>query len=86
MLTTQLSDGTVHKLPADLRKILLASPKTIEAWEDITPLARNEWICLVMSAKQDETRTRRLERTRSQLSKGQRRPCCWAGCIHRDTA
>jgi hypothetical protein len=72
-----LPAGTVHEtIPADLREILTRM--------DITPLARNEWICLVTSAKQLQTRERRLERTRSQLSRGQRRPCCWEGCPHRE--
>ena len=79
-----LQGGTVHELPKDLREVLLTNPKALNTWQDITPLARNEWICLVTSGKQAETRTRRLERTRSQLTEGQRRPCCWAGCIHRD--
>lgn len=78
-----VSGGTVHKLPADLKEILLSSPKALATWESTTPLARNEWICLVTSGKQADTRARRLERTRSQLSEGQRRPCCWVGCIHR---
>lgn len=78
-----VSGGTVHRLPSDLKEVLLDNPKALVTWESTTPLARNEWICLVTSAKQDETRARRLERTRSQLSKGQKRPCCWVGCIHR---
>ena len=71
-----VSSGTVHKVPPDLKETLINNPKALEVWEDITPLARNEWICLVTSGKQVETRIRRLERTRSQLNKGQRRPCC----------
>ncbi len=83
MTKVEIADGVVHKLPADLRKVLIANPKALAVWEDITPLARNEWICLVEDAKQAVTRTRRIERTRSQLTAGKRRPCCWAGCIHR---
>jgi uncharacterized protein YdeI (YjbR/CyaY-like superfamily) len=75
----------VHEtIPADLRQILTRDAKARATWMDITPLARNEWICLVTSAKQQQTRERRLERTRSQLSGGQRRPCCWEGCPHRE--
>ena len=84
MLKKRIKDGTVHKLPDDLRQTLLDNPKALATWEDITPLARNEWICLVTSGKQVETRIRRLERTRSQLNQGKRRPCCWAGCQHRE--
>jgi uncharacterized protein YdeI (YjbR/CyaY-like superfamily) len=78
-----LSGGVVHPLPTDLRKALLASQTTSDAWQDITPLARNEWICWVTSAKKSETREHRIERTAEQLNEGKRRPCCWAGCPHR---
>ncbi len=83
MTKQQIAGGTVHPLPEDVEKVLRANPKALELWEKITPLARNEWICLVTDAKKPETRIRRLERTRSQLTRGQRRPCCWAGCPHR---
>jgi uncharacterized protein YdeI (YjbR/CyaY-like superfamily) len=84
-LDVQLPAGTVHDtLPADLCDILANDAEARATWLDITPLARNEWICLVTSAKQQQTRERRLERTRSQLSRGQRRPCCWEGCPHRE--
>ncbi|MDO8600750.1 MAG: YdeI/OmpD-associated family protein [bacterium] len=66
-----------------LRRALTSSPMTRAAWEDITPLARNEWICWIESAKQAETRIRRIERAQRELTEGMRRPCCWAGCIHR---
>jgi len=79
----KFATGVAHRVPMDLRKALTSSPKALEAWEDITPLARNEWICWVESAKQEETRSRRIERTRAELLGGKRRPCCWAGCIHR---
>lgn len=75
--------GTVHKLPADLRKALVADAKVRALWEDITPLARNEYICWVENAKMVETRTRRIKRTSEELLEGKRRPCCWVGCIHR---
>lgn len=72
-----------HQLPADLRQAL-ASHKAAQAlWEDITPLARNEWICWVISGKKAETRTIRIAKAISKLKGGMRRPCCWAGCPHR---
>lgn len=84
MITQKIPGGTVHKsAPADLAKELAADAQLLATWDDITPLARNEWICLVDSAKKDETRARRLKRTTDQLSRGQRRPCCWEGCPHR---
>jgi len=78
-----LSQGTAHKIPNDLRDVLLSSPKALLTWEDITPLARNEWICWVISVKTDTTRKQHIERAAVDLAKGKRRPCCWIGCIHR---
>ncbi|MBI2610808.1 YdeI/OmpD-associated family protein [Candidatus Kaiserbacteria bacterium] len=78
-----VAGGVVHKVPEDLRKALIQTPAARAAWEDITPLARNEWICWVISAKKARTRSHRIERTRTELIEGTRRPCCWAGCIHR---
>jgi uncharacterized protein YdeI (YjbR/CyaY-like superfamily) len=74
----------VHKLPADLRKALVADSAALAAWTDITPLGRNEFICWVEDAKQDTTRERRIRRTREELEEGKRRPCCWPGCKHRE--
>lgn len=83
MATKEISSGTAHKMPADLRKALLADKKVLALWEDITPLARNEFICWVENAKQIETRSRRIRRTCEELLEGKRRPCCWLGCTHR---
>lgn len=80
---TKISPGTVHTLPPDLKKALLASPKALAKWEDITPLARNEWICWTTSVKKEETRKDHVRRVVSELIDGMRRPCCWAGCPHR---
>ena len=86
MTTPRLSGGVVHELPADLREALLAHSTALEAWTEITPLARNEFICWVEDAKQAATRDRRVRRTVEELEEGQRRPCCWPGCKHRDRA
>ena len=79
-----LPGGVVHDLPADLREGLLTSSTALAAWNDITPLARNEFICWVEDAKQAATRERRIRRTREELEEGMRRPCCWPGCKHRE--
>ena len=79
----KVSTGTVHILPIDLKKALLASPKALAIWEDITPLARNEWICWTVSVKQEKTQREHVKRVISELIKGMRRPCCWLGCVHR---
>lgn len=78
-----LSAGTVHTMPPDLGKALTSDKRALAAWEDITPLARNEWICWVTYVKQDATRREHVTRTISQLKEGKRRPCCWIGCPHR---
>jgi uncharacterized protein YdeI (YjbR/CyaY-like superfamily) len=83
MAKKQIATGVVHTVPTDLRKTLTADPKALIAWEAITPLARNEWICWIESAKKPETRNRRIERARTDLMDGKRRPCCWPGCPHR---
>ena len=83
MANKVIAAGVVHKLPTDLRAALASTPKALAAWEDITPLARNEWICWIESAKKAETRNRRIERARTELIDGKRRPCCWPGCPHR---
>ncbi len=80
----QLPGGVVHELPIDLRDTLVSSPAALDAWHDITPLARNEFICWVDDAKKQVTRERRIRRTREELEEGQRRPCCWPGCSHRE--
>lgn len=83
MAKEEISGGTVHKMPADLRKALVAEPKALAAWESLTPLARNEWICWTVTVKQAETRKNHVERTVTELQEGKRRPCCWLGCLHR---
>ncbi len=83
MLKKVMSNGTVHKLPDDLRKALISSSKALSAWEDITPIARNEWICWAVSVKKQETRIEHVKRVIEELADGERRPCCWMGCIHR---
>ena len=79
----KISSGTVHELPADIKRVLASAPAALEAWEDITPLARNEWICWTISVKKPETRYQHVERVRDELVEGMRRPCCWARYPHR---
>ena len=82
-MTTKISGGVAHTVPADMKKVLGSSPKVQDAWNDLTPLARNEWICWTISVKKDETRKKHIERLKDEIGKGHRRPCCWAGCPHR---
>jgi uncharacterized protein YdeI (YjbR/CyaY-like superfamily) len=75
--------GVVHELPGDFRAALVQEPAALTTWQDITPLARNEWICWVSSAKKAETREKRIRWGCENLRDGKRRPCCWPGCSHR---
>lgn len=83
MTNEKLSGGAVHQIPQDLKSALISAPAARAAWESLTPLARNEWICWDISVKQPETRKNHIERTITELQEGIRRPCCWIGCIHR---
>ena len=65
------------KVPADLRKALAAAPKARALWSDITPVARRDWILWITSAKQVETRARRIKNASSMLAAGKKRVCCF---------
>lgn len=78
-----MKKGPVHRAPKDFRQAISRSDAAELAWKDITPLARNEWICWVTSSKKEETRAKRVRIACEQLAEGKRRPCCWPGCPHR---
>ena len=82
-MNEEIAGGVVHQLPLDLRAALQSDPAALATWAEITPLARNEWICWIESAKKAETRTKRIAWGCSSLGEGKRRPCCWPGCKHR---
>ena len=84
MTEQKVATGVVHKVPPDLRQELTYSKKLLDIWNDLTPLARNEWICWTVSVKKSETRKSHVGRVKSDLLAGKRRPCCWPGCLHRD--
>ena len=76
--------GTVHdKTPNDFKAAIQANKVAAKLWQDITPLARNEWICWVTDGKLAETRVKRIRVGISKMNGGMRRPCCWQGCPHR---
>ena len=83
MTNSVIAGGVVHSMPADLKQAISTNPKVLALWQDITPLARNEWICWVISGKKAETRDIRIKKALSKMRGGMRRPCCWVGCIHR---
>jgi len=65
-------------VPADLRKALRTAPQAKMQWNGLTPIARRDFISWIDSAKQAETRRRRIERACEMLAAGKRRPCCFS--------
>ena len=74
MPVTEEPEPTV---PVDLQQALNCTPKVMELWADITPIARRDWIHWIRSAKRAETRTRRINNTCEMLLAGKRRACCF---------
>lgn len=73
----------LHQIPQDLQKILNSNQALLDKWNNLTPLAKNEWICWVTIVKKPETRLNHLERLQVEILEGKKRPCCWPGCPHR---
>jgi hypothetical protein len=65
------------RVPADFRKALAADANARALWSDITPIARRDWIQWITSAKQSETRARRITNACAMLAAGKRRVCCF---------
>lgn len=83
MTKKQIAAGVLQEVPADLNEALPSDESALERWQDLTPLARNEWICWAISSKKPETRKNHIERIITELLEGKRLLCCWAGCMHR---
>ena len=71
-------DEPEPRVPTDLRKALAAAPSAEALWRGLTPIGRRDFIFWIDSAKQPETRRRRIESLPSRLADGKRRPCCFA--------
>jgi len=76
---TRAGEEPEIRVPVDLRKALAAAPLAQAGWEDITPMARRDWIFSISSARQAETRRRRIEKACDMLACGKRRLCCFPG-------
>jgi hypothetical protein len=76
---TRAGEEPEIRVPMDLRKALAAAPLAQAGWADITPMARRDWIFSITSAKQAETRRRRIEKACDMLASGKRRLCCFPG-------
>jgi uncharacterized protein YdeI (YjbR/CyaY-like superfamily) len=73
----------LHEIPGDIQKVLDSSQELQTAWDKLTTLGRNEWICWVTFVKQEKTKLEHLERMQIEILEGKKRPCCWPGCPHR---
>lgn len=73
-----MAQESEHKVPSDLIKALMTIPKAKEKWDEITPVARRDFITWIEGAKQPETRIRRIGIACEKLIRGDRRPCCYA--------
>ena len=62
----------------NLYKALSLTPKAKAQWKNLTPIAQRDFLTWIGSAKQLETRKRRVEKACDMLAKGKRRPCCYA--------
>jgi uncharacterized protein YdeI (YjbR/CyaY-like superfamily) len=71
-------EKSVPRVSTDLRKALAAAPLAGAVWRDLTPIARRDFMSCIDSAKQPETRRRRIERACVILADGKRRPCCFS--------
>lgn len=76
---TRVGEEPEIRVPLDLSVALAAAPLAQALWAEITPMARRDWIRWVASAKQEETRARRIENGIDMLAHGKRRPCCFPG-------
>lgn len=76
---TRVEEEPETRVPSDLRKALAAAPLAQALWADITPMARQNWILWISSAKQPETRRSRIEKSCAMLASGKRRVCCFGG-------
>ena len=76
---TRVGEEPETRMPMELCKALRVAPRAQASWADITPMARQNWILWITTAKQPETRTRRIENACDMLASGKRRVCCFPG-------
>ncbi len=65
------------RVPADVRQALATNTAAKTTWDDLTPVARRDWIQWVTSGKKAETRVNRIAVACDQLASGKRRACCF---------
>ena len=73
-----LKDWPEPNVPEDFETALAAASQKIQdIWNDITPMARWEWVRWVNATRNPDTRKRRVEVSISKMKSGKRRPCCF---------
>ena len=82
-MSKKIATSALHDIPSDIEDVLLANDAVLEKWNNLTPLAWNEWICWVTIVKKQETREKHLIRLQEDILNSKKRPCCWPGCPHR---
>jgi uncharacterized protein YdeI (YjbR/CyaY-like superfamily) len=78
MNSKSTEEKAAPRLPADLRKALGTAAAAKAQWDNLTPIARRDFVSWIDSARQSETRRRRIEKACSMLAAGKRRPCCYS--------
>jgi len=84
MQNQTILSGILHPISSDMQEVLQKNPNILEKWNNLTPIQRNEWICWVTIVKRDETRLKHISRMLEELEAGEKTPCCWPGCPHRN--
>lgn len=72
-----VTDEPEPGVPPDLREALDGHPDAKATWDDITPVARRDWIQWMTSGKKAETRVKRIASGCDMLASGKRRACCF---------
>ena len=68
----------------DVLQVAIEKENLVEFWNSLTDIQRNEWVCWTTMAKQEATREKRLRRAIEEMKDGDKTPCCWPGCPHRN--
>lgn len=81
---TKIKKGICHPIPEHLKVLLLSDEQFLKKWNQLTDIARNEWICWITIPKKEQTQQERLKRLYKDILNNKKRPCCWPGCPHRN--
>lgn len=68
----------MKKIAIDIQRSLDSNKAVSQLWKTLTPIAQYDFVQWIESAKQQETRNRRIEQMGDKLLSGKRRPCCYA--------